>query len=248
MTVQKRRIALSVLKEAIVGLKADIVLLQEVAGKTRKGGKDGPLPVTSHQLEELADSIWPYYAYGRNSVFSGGFHGNAILSKFPIVKHENIDISVKLIKREVPHKVFPKRGILHAEVQLPTGWGNAHVLGTHFGLLQYERQKQLSHLCQVVKDRIPAQTPCLLAGDFNDWRERISTRLLRACRLDEAFLVGHSKHARTFPSRFPVLCLDRIYFRGLSLQHAARLEGQPWQLLSDHLPLVADFKLARAKS
>src|SRR5439155_6325436 len=86
LTIHKRQIALSMLKEAIKSLKADIVLLQEVAGVTRssvpaKGGR-----ITSFQLEAFADEIWPYYAYGRNAIFAGGFHGNAILSKYPIVR------------------------------------------------------------------------------------------------------------------------------------------------------------------
>src|SRR4051812_17705775 len=93
LTIHRRQIALSMLKEAIKSLKADIVLLQEVAGIQGAGSarekaaaaKSGG-GLSSFQLEALADEIWPYYAYGRNAVFSGGFHGNAILSKYPIVR------------------------------------------------------------------------------------------------------------------------------------------------------------------
>src|SRR4051794_13884797 len=80
MTVHRRQIALSLLKDAIKSLKADIVLLQEVAGVEgpRKKAERQADYVTPFQLEALADEIWPYSAYGRNSVFAGGFHGNAI--------------------------------------------------------------------------------------------------------------------------------------------------------------------------
>ena len=45
--------------------------------------------------------------------------------------------------------------------------------------------------------------------------------------------------ARTFPSIFPVLRLDRIYVRGFSVIEASVQRGAPWSLLSDHLALGA---------
>ena len=47
-----------------------------------------------HQYEVLADGVWTQHAYGRNAVYPNGHHGNAVLSKFPIVHHENRDVSV----------------------------------------------------------------------------------------------------------------------------------------------------------
>ena len=80
-----------------------------------------------------------------------------------------------------------------------------------------------------------------MGGDFNDWREKVSRRLSRRIRMKEAFMQQYSHHARTFPSRFPLLRLDRIYFRGVDLDMATRLKGRPWLYLSDHLPLLAEF-------
>ncbi|NOQ90769.1 MAG: EEP domain-containing protein, partial [Gammaproteobacteria bacterium] len=51
-------------------------------------------------------------------------------------------------------------------------------------------------------------------------------------------------YARTFPAVFPVLSMDRIYYRGLDVVHCQRLHDQPWDRLSDHTPLLAEFKLA----
>jgi endonuclease/exonuclease/phosphatase family metal-dependent hydrolase len=240
LTIHKRRIAITKLKEAIKALRADIVLLQEVAGVNArhvpaKGGR-----ITSFQLEAFADEIWPYHAYGRNAVFAGGFHGNAILSKFPIVRWDNVDISVKLVRRGLV-KMLPKRGMLHAEIELPDRGVSAHILGTHFGLLQYERHRQLKQLCTYIRSEIPIGSPFVVAGDFNDWREMITRKLARQLHTDEAYLSHHRRHARTFPARFPVLCLDRIYYRGFELHSATRLAGKPWLFLSDHLPLMADF-------
>jgi endonuclease/exonuclease/phosphatase family metal-dependent hydrolase len=235
-TVYRRQLALSLLKEAIKSLKADVVLLQEVAGVTgarKKADRASGEYVTPFQLEALADEIWPYSAYGRNSVFAGGFHGNAILSRFPIKAFHNTDISVM--------KAMVKRGILHAELEM--GSGSFHAISTHLGLLEAERQRQVRRLCEYIRDKIPGEASLVLGGDFNDWRERLSKRIHKGTKMDEAFLKQERKHARTFPAQFPVLRLDRIYFRGVKLHKATKVQGRPWLFLSDHLPLVAEFQL-----
>ena len=60
--------------------------------------------------EFLADSIWPQFAYGRNAVYPKGHHGNAVLSKFPIVRYENHDVSIGGPE---------KRGLLHCVLRVP---------------------------------------------------------------------------------------------------------------------------------
>ncbi len=237
MTVFKRQIALSLLKDAIKSLKADVVLLQEVAG-VGSHKKKSEIPegyVTPFQLEALADEIWPYSAYGRNSVFAGGFHGNAILSRHRIVHFKNTDISVM--------KAMVKRGILHAELECGDE-APVHVISTHFGLLEAERQRQVRRLCDYVRESVPSESPIIIGGDFNDWRERVTRRLHKGIKVEEAFMKLHRRHARTFPAHFPVLKLDRIYYRSVKLQKATHIKGRPWLFLSDHLPLVAEFQLA----
>lgn len=48
---------------------------------------------------------------------------------------------------------------------------------------------------------------------------------------------------RTFPAKFPLLRLDRIYQRGFAVKKAQVLRGKPWTLLSDHAPIVVDVEL-----
>lgn len=236
LTVAKRKLSLTLLKEAIKSLNVDLVLLQEVAGVEagRKLKARELTAQTSFQLEALADEMWPFYAYGRNSVFSGGFHGNAILSAFPIQQYKNIDISIA-------KRGLVRRGILHAELDIVGQNRTLHVLATHFGLIQVERQRQLRRLVEYVHAHIPADAPVILGGDFNDWREKISGKLSQSVGFREAFLESGAKHARTFPSQFPVLKLDRIYFRHLRLRSVEQISGRPWLFLSDHLPLVGEF-------
>ncbi|MBY0369087.1 endonuclease/exonuclease/phosphatase family protein [bacterium] len=244
LTVYRRQLALSILKDALKSLKADVVLLQEVAGveqqprKKKDRVKTGEY-VTPFQLEALADEIWPYSAYGRNSVFSGGYHGNAILSRFPIKSFHNTDISIV--------KGLVRRGILHAKLEVEEG-ENLHVLSTHLGLLEAERERQVRRLSEYIKEKVPAEAPLILGGDFNDWRERISKRLAKSVQMEEAFLKATRRHARTFPAHFPVLRLDRVYYRGLKLHKATSIKGRPWLFLSDHLPLTAEFNWEAPKA
>ena len=107
-----QRMVLHDLRDQLRGMHADLVFLQEVVGAhDLHAEKHENWPETS-QYEFLADSIWEDYAYGKNAVYPEGHHGNAILSRFPIVSSENVDVSA--------HR-FEQRGLLHCEVRLP-GW------------------------------------------------------------------------------------------------------------------------------
>lgn len=238
LTVARRKLTLAFLRDAIRSLGADLVILQEVAGSDGVGaryrGKQQPMEEASFQLEDLADSLWPYTAFGKNSVFSGGYHGNAILSRYPILESKNHDISIA-------KRGLVRRGTLYAKIEPPGLGSPLHVWATHLGLIQAERNRQVKNVCSIIEGKVPGAQPVVLAGDFNDWREVISTKVHKKLQLDEVFLAQDGQHARTFPSPFPVLRLDRIYFRHLKLNAALRISGRPWQFLSDHLPILAEF-------
>jgi endonuclease/exonuclease/phosphatase family metal-dependent hydrolase len=77
----------------------------------------------------------------------------------------------------------------------------------------------------------------VVAGDFNDWSGKLHRRLV-ASGLREVHAAAHGQPARTFPARWPLLRLDRIYVRGL--QHRPMpLEPAAWRGLSDHLAVGA---------
>lgn len=232
-TARRQKLSLELLKEAIKGLDADLVLLQEVAGSNKPTG--GPADIErAYQLEALADEMWPHFAYQKNSLFSGGYHGNAILSRFPIVKWHHLNVTVPGMK---------KRGVLHGEIAVPGYRNHLHVMAAHLGLLQYERHQQTRKLCHYVAAHIPHSERVILGGDFNDWREHVSKRVEKELSMKEAFLSQDARHARTFPSRMPMLPLDRIYYRGLKLKSAHILKGRPWSQLSDHLPVLGHFTI-----
>ncbi len=233
-TALNRRFILHELRDAIRATQADIVFLQEVLGAHQHhASRFARWPSTS-QYEFLADSIWQAYAYGRNAVYPHGHHGNAVLSKFPIEHYDNIDVSVG--KHE-------KRGLLHCVLKLPDAGTEVHAICVHLGLQERHRSSQVGYLCKLIESEIPPDAPLVVAGDFNDWRMRSQRALTGRSGLKEIYSEKHGGAARTFPARFPILRLDRIYVRNVRDFNPVALASRPWTHLSDHAPLAAELKL-----
>ena len=233
-TALNRRFILPELREAVRTVGADLVFLQEVLGThTRHARRITDWPEAPH-YEFLADSIWPQFAYGRNAVYPRGHHGNALLSKFPIVHHRNHDVSI-----EGPER----RGLLHCALEIPGRDVQVHAICVHLGLAEGHRQKQLELLCKIVEAEVPAESPLVVAGDFNDWRGRAHKVLADRIGLREVFLHAYGRAARTFPAHLPILALDRIYVRNAAIFAPLALPRRPWAHLSDHAPLVAEINL-----
>lgn len=222
----RRRNVLSQIRDGLRAAGADLVFLQEV------GGADDS-EVSTHQYEVLADQVWPQHAYGRNAVTSGGHHGNALLSKYPIVSWNNIDVSVGESE---------PRGMLHCVLDVAHWPHSLHAVCVHFGLRESHRQRQIDHLLGLIANTIPSDAPLVIAGDFNDWRERGHSRLMRNSALVEIYAGTHGRPARTFPAQLPWLRLDRIYVRNLRHQPLP-LPRSPWATLSDHAPLAGEVRV-----
>ena len=229
-----RKFVLHELREAVRAVGADVVFLQEVQG-THSGHSERhrTWPQAPH-YEFLADEIWADFAYGRNAVYPLGHHGNALLSKFPIVAHENRDISIH------GHEA---RGLLHCTLQLPGRETMLHAICVHLGLREAHRLRQLALLTKVIDEHVPAGAPLLVAGDFNDWRRRAHRVLERCAGLREVFVNAYGQAAKTFPARFPMFPLDRIYVRDTRADAPLALPRRPWSRLSDHAPLAAEIGL-----
>src|ERR1700712_4318327 len=194
-TALNRKFILPELRDAVRTVGADVVFLQEVLGThSRHSRKVDNWPEAPH-YEFLADTMWPQFAYGRNAVYPKGHHGNAVLSKFPIVHFKNHDVSITGPE---------KRGLLHCVLRLPGRPVDVHVICAHLGLAEAHRQQQLELLCHIVRDEVPSDAPLVVAGDFNDWRGRAHEVLERGAALREVFVQANGSAARTFPARFPV--------------------------------------------
>ena len=227
--VFNRRVVLAELRDAIRTASSDLVVLQEVLGAHAGHASKHEGWPAEPQYEFLADTVWPQHAYGRNAVYPEGHHGNALLSRFPIATHDNLDVSL--------HGHEP-RGLLHCVIEVPGCATPLHTICVHLGLRESHRRLQLRMLCETVEDAIPADAPLIVAGDFNDWRRR-GHALMQRCGLHEAFHHAGGRLAATFPASWPLLTLDRIYLRNASARRPRVLSGRPWSRLSDHLPLTA---------
>ncbi len=224
------RLVLHEQRELIRRLQADIVFLQEVRGEYAHHQRRFSAWPEESQHEFLADSIWQDFAYGKNAVYPAGHHGNAILSKYPIVSWENVDISAHNIEQ---------RGMLHCEIEIP-GWErNLHCICVHLGLFARWRRSQLFALRERIASLLPPQAPLIIAGDFNDWRAKAGQVLAEGMHLREVFEQVDGKAARSFPSVLPLFRLDRIYVRGFRVQHAEVHGGAAFARVSDHAALSA---------
>jgi endonuclease/exonuclease/phosphatase family metal-dependent hydrolase len=232
-TFFNRRFILHELRAAVHAVGADIVFLQEVLGSHALHATRVPnWPPGSH-YEFLAEQMWSSFAYGRNAVYPHGDHGNAVLSKYPIVQHENRDVSVG------DHE---ERGLLHCVCRLPGRELDLHAICVHLGLQEAHRKGQIDLLCELVS-QLPREAPLLIAGDFNDWRLRGHAQLEHCTGVREVFVHAHGRAAKTFPARLPLLQLDRIYVRNAAVHRPVVLPRKPWSHLSDHAPLAAEVVL-----
>ncbi|MGQ0622301.1 MAG: endonuclease/exonuclease/phosphatase family protein [Panacagrimonas sp.] len=232
-TTFNRRFVLHELREAIRSVGADLVFLQEVLGDDATARPARVKWPSIPQYEFLADSLWPHFSYGRNAVYPAGHHGNALLSKFPIVSYQNTDISITGPER---------RGMLHCVLRAP-GWStDVHAICVHLGLVAAHRAQQVDLACDLM-ETLPGNAPLILAGDFNDWQQHAGPVLRRRAGLEEAFAGAHGRPARTFPAVWPLLRLDRIYCRNATASHPMVLSKAPWSRLSDHAGLLAEVCL-----
>jgi len=231
----KRRFVLHELRERLHELNADIVFLQEVQGADRRVRPRHHFDGAHPQHEFLAHEGWLHHAYGKNSVYDSGHHGNAILSRYPILKWDNQDISA--------HR-FESRGVLHCEMEMPGSGKVLHCLCVHLGLFSRGRGQQMEELVRRVQRIVPDDEPLIIAGDFNDWNNHASRLLAQHLHLHEAFEVKTGKLARSYPCNVPLLRMDRIYMRGLSVQQAEVHAHSPWNKISDHAALSANLVLS----
>ena len=225
-----RRFVLDSMRTMIRKTEAEIVFLQEVQGDHNGHAKrieNWP----GAQFEYLADEVWPHFAYGKNAVYDAGHHGNSILSKYPILSFENIDIS---------NNRFERRGILHATVDWAAG--PLHLLCVHLDLTAHGRRQQVSRIADRIRSHIKEGERVILAGDFNDWRKQVTPIFREQLGLKEVFLEKHCHYAKSFPALFPILTLDRVYTRGFETKEAHCHSDPPWSNLSDHCAIETTLR------
>lgn len=222
-----RRLEIHNLGLAVEQLDADIVCLQEVRKMNRREENYFNNWPKVGQAEFLApegyEAIYHTNAYTRD-----GEHGNALLSRWPVRDIKHLDVS--------DHR-FEQRGLLHAEVMFQGR--SVHTVVVHLGLIAGSRVRQIQQLHQFIEREVPPGAPVVVAGDFNDWGNHIK-RMLAGFGMYE---YDGDSSTFTYPSRLPLAQLDHVYVRGLEPMSLQVPQGRIWWRMSDHLPLIAEFKL-----
>ena len=221
-----QRLEIHNLVHAVEQFDADLICLQEVRSHHRKLAQRFPLWPEQGQADYLLPEGYEA-VYRTNALTRHGEHGNALLTRWPVATIAHEDVS--------DHR-FEQRGLLHVKVSVDHT--PVHVVVVHLGLLAAGRERQVQRLGQYLSRCVPADERLVVAGDFNDWGGRLHQPM---AALDLRTFEGI--RLATFPSRMPVLHLDRIYVRGLVPVHAQVPHGKAWARMSDHLPLIAEFSL-----
>jgi endonuclease/exonuclease/phosphatase family metal-dependent hydrolase len=221
-----RRLEIHNIGHAVEQLDADIVCLQEVRKLHRREERYFTRWPELPQAEFLAPEGYES-VYKTNATTRHGEHGNALLSRWPIVSHGHEDMS--------DHR-FEQRGLLHVKVQVDKKVVNVIVL--HLGLIAGSRARQVEQLGRYLEREVPKREPLIVAGDLNDWGAKLRPAM-NAMGLKD-FL---GERLATYPARLPLSQLDYVYARGLKPVGVEIPKGRIWWRMSDHLPLIAEFRI-----
>ena len=134
---------------------------------------------------------------------------------------------------------------MHCELGIADAPHPVHAICVHLSLTEQQRRKQIATLVELVEKAIPSDAALIIAGDFNDWRNRAEQGLAQRLGLTEAFTTDTGNPARSYPSKLPLLRLDRIYLRGFDVTHTKVHWGLPWSRISDHAALTAELTIRK---
>lgn len=198
----------------IRSLGADLVGLQEVDSRM-------PAGPGMYQLDYLAVRMRAKAICGPCIQNECSHYGNALLTRLPVIDFRLIDLSVP--GRE-------PRGAI--DVDIDAGGRILRVIVTHLGCRAFERRRQIKRLIEYIgKER---RRPTVIMGDFNEW-----TPLSRGIRAINSHF-GTTSARASFPSRFPLFSLDRIWVLGGTGRPEFQVQKSPLaRIASDHLPLTA---------
>ena len=222
-----KRLQIHDIGHAVEQFNADVVCLQEVRSVHRREQKRFARWPDQPQADFLAPEGY-VAAYRTNAVTRHGEHGNAVLSRWPVSTTQHADVS--------DHR-FEQRGLLHVQVQVEGV--PVHVVVVHLGLIHAGRVRQVASIGRFLQQQIPIDARLVVAGDFNDWGEHLHRPMAEL-----GLQTFDTLSLPTFPSRLPLLHLDRVYVRGLKPLSAQVPHGKAWWRMSDHLPLIAEFDLS----
>jgi len=209
-------------------LDADILCLQEIVDAQGGTGK-------FDQARRIADALPDLnVAFGETRPLHGGRYGNMLVTRFPI--HHARSHNITKSTRE-------ERGVLQCSIEVGRAL-NVNVFNVHLGTGYLERRRQIEVLIGPdILSQPRLSGPRIVIGDFNEWTRGITTRLLQqSFKSDRP--IRNRRSARTFPGVLPILSLDHCYYEApLEMESTRIWRSRRAMIASDHLPLIADFRL-----
>ncbi len=208
--------------EAIRECKADIVGLNEIRDI---GVWEGFEP----QAKELAERLGYHYCFAKaiDVVEAPNPYGNALLSRYPILKAETVMVPDPT--EPLTGQWYETRCLLKASIDVG---GGLTVCVSHFGLNPEEQVNAVKTACEQVEDRT-----CLLMGDFNVTPDDPVLLPLRERLYDTAERFDGER--LSWPSDKPERKIDYLFTtRDIRVLSA----DIPAIVASDHRPYVAEIE------
>jgi endonuclease/exonuclease/phosphatase family metal-dependent hydrolase len=207
----------------IRSVEPDLVAVQEVDKNTRRTGQ-------VDQPAELARLTGMHVAFGANIKYQGGDYGNAVLSRFPIHRHENHLLPL-LDEGE-------QRGVLIVEVVVPNEASPLVLMATHLDHRRDDKERlasadAINHLASKLEGR-----PALLAGDLNDTPDSPTLQ-----RLAAHWTLANKKAMPTVPVDRPARQIDFILYRPAERWKVIATRVLDEAVASDHRAIFAELEL-----
>jgi endonuclease/exonuclease/phosphatase family metal-dependent hydrolase len=205
-------------------LDAHVVGLQEVGGPGPPGSAEDAADYLARETGMLA-------VRGPTMRKGVGDYGNVVLTRLAPHTIRRVDLSVG---RQEP------RGAI--DLGLVVAGARVRLIATHLGLFPGERRAQVERLVELVRGGAAGdEAATLLLGDINEW-----FALGRPLRWLHRCFEGQAHGGRTFPARWPLLALDRIWVHPKrALVHHQVFRGPETRVASDHLPVRVEIAIPR---
>ena len=210
--------------QVILSVKPDLVALQEVDKNTTRTGK-------VNQDIELAHLTKMNSVFGSNITFQGGQYGNAILSKFPIIKNKNF-LLPNVDSGE-------QRGLLRSQIQI-SNKENVLFFSTHLDHRRSDTERLASAeaINQIIS--LDNKSPAILAGDFNDVPESPTLK-----ELGKLWLRTNKKILKTIPASKPSRQIDYIFVQPKERWKIIESQVLDEDIASDHRAIFSIIELIK---
>lgn len=158
----------------------------------------------------ISEHLSFYSSYGKNAVFPERHHGITVQAICRL-KRAILNIGMETTRAA-------RRAALRNPSRRLAVSAGVFVCASEFA--RTDRNKQYQAIFEYVSRHVHPMSPLIIAGDFNDWRQKSCLSLGSALNLQEVFIDTLGQRPKTFPARMPLLSLDRIYTRNLEVLDA----------------------------